>query len=52
MGSTITNKSKRAAKIRVDKNMKSHTNDPFFVKKAKEAKALIEKYGVPKTASK
>lgn len=32
----------------VDKDMKIHSDDPYFIKKAREAKVLIEKYGVPK----
>lgn len=32
----------------VDPNMKSHADDPYFVKKAIKAKALIDKYGLPK----
>lgn len=32
----------------IDPNMKSHADDPFFVKKAISAKALIDKYGLPK----
>lgn len=32
----------------VDPNMKSHANDPYFVEKAIRAKALIDKYGLPK----
>ena len=31
----------------VDPKMRSYENDPFFVKKAKEAKSLIEKVGLP-----
>ena len=41
--------SKKTALI-VDKNMTSHADDPFFVKKAKQAESLIRKYGVPKAA--
>lgn len=49
MATVITNQSgsKNTAPI-VDKNMTSHADDPFFVKKAKQAKSLIRKYGVPK----
>lgn len=43
--------SKKSAPI-VDKNMTSHADDPFFVKKAKQAKSLIRKYGVPKATKK
>lgn len=34
----------------LNKNMKSYSQDPFFVKKARDAKELIVKYGVPKTS--
>ena len=49
MATVITSQSgtKNTAPV-VDKNMTSHADDPFFVKKAKRAKALIKKYGVPK----
>jgi hypothetical protein len=36
----------------LDNTIKSYRNDPFFIKKAKDAKALIAKYGVPKRISK
>lgn len=35
-------------KIVVNKNMKDHSNDPFFAKKAAASKKTIEKYGLPK----
>ncbi len=47
-----TNSKKKANVLVMDKNMKSYANDPFFVKKAKRAKALISKYGLPKKTSK
>lgn len=49
MATVMINKSrtKKTAPV-VDKNMKSYADDPFFVKKDKDAKALIKKYGVPK----
>jgi len=31
----------------VDPNMKDFGNDPFFLKKAEEAKEFLRKYGVP-----
>lgn len=34
--------------IVVNRNMKSHGNDPFFAKKAEASKKTIEKYGLPK----
>ena len=49
-----TNKSgfkKAASSPDVNKKMKSYSQDPFFVKKAREAKALIAKYGLPKNLS-
>lgn len=36
----------------VNKNMKDHSNDPFFVKKAEASKKTIEKYGLPKHLTK
>jgi hypothetical protein len=49
----IKTNSKRQVNVPVvDKNMKSYANSPFFVKKAKRAKALIDKYGLPKKTSK
>lgn len=32
---------------KVDPNMKSLINDPYFVKKAEEAKAFLRRVGVP-----
>lgn len=37
-----------APEVKIDKNMKSYTNDPFFVKKAQDAKAFIESMACPK----
>jgi len=34
--------------IVVNKNMKDHSNDPFFAKKAEASKKTIGKYGLPK----
>jgi hypothetical protein len=31
----------------VVKNMKSHANDPFFVKKAEQAKTIVSKLTLP-----
>jgi hypothetical protein len=39
--------SKRSTYAMVDPKMPSYENDPFFVKKAKEAKLLIKKVGLP-----
>jgi hypothetical protein len=35
-------------KIVVNRNMKDHGSDPFFVRKAEASKKVIEKYGLPK----
>jgi hypothetical protein len=35
-------------KIVVNNDMKDHSNDPFFAKKAEASKKTIEKYGLPK----
>ena len=32
----------------IDRNMKDHGNDPFFVKKRQEDKAFLIKHGLPK----
>ena len=32
----------------VSKSVKSYANDPFFVKKAEEARKTIERVGLPK----
>ena len=34
--------------ITVNPNMRDYSKDPFFVKKAERARALIAKYGLPK----
>lgn len=38
----------KSAKAKGKKNVKDYGNDPFFVKKANEAKAFLEKNGFPK----
>lgn len=35
------------SEIKVVKNMRDYSNDPYFIKKAERAKAFIEKYGLP-----
>jgi hypothetical protein len=35
----------------VSPKVKDYGNDPFFVKKAKEAEAFIRKYGLPSSSS-
>ncbi len=56
MGTTTKNKpvKNKKAKARTRKifgvissEVGNYENDPFFVKKAKEAKELIDKYGLP-----
>jgi hypothetical protein len=34
--------------ITVNPNMRDYSKDPYFVKKAEKARALIAKYGFPK----
>jgi len=36
----------------VSRKVRSYADDPFFVKKAEEAKATIKKIGLPKSAKK
>jgi len=38
-------------KIKVSHKVKDYGSDPFFVKKAKESKAFLEKNGFPKELS-
>lgn len=45
---TVNKSGSRKTAAGVDKNMKTHADDPFFVEKARRGKALIQKYGVPK----
>ena len=39
---------KYEAAISVDPNMRDHSKDDFFVKKAEKARAFIAKHGLPK----
>jgi hypothetical protein len=39
---------RKPAKAKVDAKVKDYGNDPFFVKKAEESKAFLEKHGFPK----
>lgn len=39
---------KKAAKGKVHAKTKDYGNDPFFVKKAADSKAFLEKHGFPK----
>ena len=38
----------KAAKVKAGSKVKDYGNDPFFVKKAAESKAFLEKHGFPK----
>lgn len=37
----------RTITVEVDKDMKSHANDPYVIKKKEAAEALLKKCGVP-----
>ena len=37
----------RTIVVEVDKNMKTHENDPFVIRKKEAAEALLKKCGVP-----
>ena len=48
---TETNKKQsksKTSKIKNAKKVKDYGNDPFFIKKAEESKAFLEKHGFPK----
>ena len=34
--------------VMISRKVKNYENDPFFVQKADEAKAVLDKYGFPK----
>ncbi len=38
---------KNKARITVDENIRSYEHDPYFVKKAEKAKALLDRVGLP-----
>ena len=40
--------SRKPLKAKRTHKVKEYGNDPFFVQKAKESKAFLEKYGFPK----
>ena len=40
--------SRKRPKVKASGNVKDYSNDPFFVKKADESKAFLEKHGFPK----
>jgi hypothetical protein len=44
----INGKRASARKVTVSADVKNYSDDPFFVKKAEVAKAMIEKIGLPK----
>lgn len=37
----------RTITVEVDKNMKTHENDPFVIRKNEAALAFLKKHGVP-----
>jgi hypothetical protein len=39
---------KKVAKSKSGRKIKDFSNDPFFVKKAEESQAFLEKHGFPK----
>jgi len=45
------NESLKTFTVDVNKKMKTHGNDPFFVEGAETSKRIIEKYGFPKKIS-
>jgi hypothetical protein len=49
MAKVKKNKKRRTKKTIgiIDPHMEDFSNDPFFVKKAEEAKAFLRKHGVP-----
>jgi hypothetical protein len=54
MSAGANNKTKRnnnLNKVVVSSEVKDFSNDPFFVKKAKDAEAFIKKYGLPPSSS-
>ncbi len=48
MLSEFEKKTQGKSKAKVSNKVKDYGNDPFFVKKAKESKAFLEKNGFPK----
>ena len=40
-------KANRKGKITITDNVKDYSSDPFFVKKAQEAKAFLKSHGLP-----
>jgi hypothetical protein len=56
MSETIKNKKTKALikapDFTIDPNIPSYENHPFFIKKAKEAKELLDRVGLPKELTK
>jgi hypothetical protein len=48
---TMKKRTKKEAKVKVDKTMRNYSNEEFFVKKAEKAREILRKYGVPKEFS-
>jgi hypothetical protein len=48
MKTSTINKEQKTRAAEVDKKMKDYGKAPFFIKKAEEAKAFIQKHGLPK----
>jgi len=46
MANTINKASK--SKLQVDNNVKDYGNQPFFINKANQSKAFLDKHGFPK----
>ena len=49
MSATTTKKT--SLKVVIVKKMKDYSKEPFFVKKAEDAKAILKKHGLPKSFS-
>lgn len=41
-------KKQKKSRVKVSNKVKDYSSDPFFVKKADESKAFLEKHGFPK----
>lgn len=50
----VKNEKKKSNKknVVISKNIKNHEKDPFFVKKAREAEAFLNKHGLPSVFAK
>ena len=38
----------KPSKVKISNKVKNYGNDPYFIKKANESKAFLEKHGFPK----